>query len=330
MATRDILPLSVLILKAIAKKPSQYLTEASLSRYRRFRLSDYDLAQDLIKAITEAGRLTDDAFPLELIDPSRTSLVANNTKLSGKYFRDVFDRCMHLTAIDLSGSFQVDDETTKYMFQRCLSLRHLRIRNCRKLTAKTLEDLLSSPICLKELDIGGDVNIEVKGVDDFINKYSYIEQIETLHLSGLIIRDSTVSAIIKKCKSVTKLGIAYADISDQSLSRLIQSLGAHLLALNIAWLSTTSAPIHNQIESDKLLSVLINSCPVLEELDVSGIKSITSVDINYLVESINQRAAAEGLARHPLKIIRVKFVASNKMMMEQALVSTFPSIKFDC
>lgn len=279
--------------------------------------------------MTDAGRLTDDAFPIELIEPTRTKLSINNSKLSGQYFRKVFDRChANLTSIDISGSFQIDDETIKYILEKCPNLASLYSRNCRKLTSKSLQSIIATDRKIIHLDIGGNINIDVKGLDQFLNTYAYAEMIEDLQISGLVISDSTMSLLIRKCKSLRLVGISYADISDQSLVRFIQSSGPKLEYLNVSWLSTTSMPSHHQVPGEKIFQALIANAPVLEELDINGMKSISGNDILLFLDTINQKSMAETGSKHPLRTVHARFIASGKSQMENMLASAYPSIKF--
>lgn len=348
--TREIPSLSSIVLRLISNKPLVYVTSPIMNpivQEKIHRLS-YDLTQQLIDSITEAGRLTDEVFPIEYFDASRVAISFRNSKLSGKYFRSFFDRCFErMTSVDLSGSFQVDDMTVSYILQKCQNISVLRLQNCRKLTENVLASIVDCSRNIKELDFGGDVNIGIQGVDDFISSYQFMSSIEYLNLSGLIVGDSTVSWIIRKCQSLKSLGIAYADISDQSLLRLLRAVGPKLIYLNLSWLSTTNMTLFPQIDSTLLFNTLVDSCRVLEEIDLSGLKTISSLDAyNFLIGIGNKvsyhffafwnidvklnscQALEETGMNHPLKTVHLRFTASSKAQLENHLVSTFPSIRF--
>jgi hypothetical protein len=67
---REIPTLHVTVLKAIAKQPIKYISEARLKKAFAIGPKDcvqtFDIAQVLVDYITEAGRLTDDVLPPSL------------------------------------------------------------------------------------------------------------------------------------------------------------------------------------------------------------------------------------------------------------------------
>ena len=84
---REVPPLFEIVLKLIAKKPGIYMTESSLMRFNNISYfkKEFDMIQTLIDAITEAGRLTDEIFPLQLFRNDREILSIKNSKLTAKY-----------------------------------------------------------------------------------------------------------------------------------------------------------------------------------------------------------------------------------------------------
>ena len=65
-ADREIAPLRTMCLKMLAKDPTSFFNTTSLSRMMEMMQSDkviYDMAQELVNYITEAGRFSDDILP---------------------------------------------------------------------------------------------------------------------------------------------------------------------------------------------------------------------------------------------------------------------------
>ena len=209
---REIPSLKVTVLKEISKKPLKCMTEQSLSRAFRICSVEFDLAQTLIDYITEAGRLTDDVLPPSLFENGRISLSLKNTKVSGKYILKIIDRIgLDLLALDVGGTFQVDDTAVASIMKKCRKLNSLNIRNCRKITDKSLDIIISDNNSLCNIDLGGNTNISSEGIIRFLNNRKISNLIE-LNLSGLPIRNDALSIISENAIQLTSLGIGYSEI----------------------------------------------------------------------------------------------------------------------
>ena len=219
---REIPTLHVTVLKEIAKAPTKFVSEARLKKAfaigRRQQLAEqFDLAQVLTDYITDAGRLTDDVLPPSLFKDGRTTLSLKNSKISGKYIKKIIDNvCASLLILDVSGTFQVDDNTVQYILQNCKSLKCLSIRNCRKITDKSLEFIVQFGNNLTSIDLGGCINMSYEGLNKFVQHRKMSHLLE-LNLSGLPIQSDTLSLISSCCVELTSLGIGYADIGEMSL-----------------------------------------------------------------------------------------------------------------
>lgn len=326
---REIPTLKTIVLKQIAKKPSVNISLKGFQHLLKWKHYNFDITQVVIDAITEAGRLTDEIFPIEVFSSERTTISLTNSKLSSKYFHRFFAQCPNLQIIDLSGSFQVDDSNIEFILGHCTNLRSLYIRNCRKITAKSLDSILNHNVDLKDLDIGGDVNIDLSKLNNFLTNYEFLHSIENLQLSGLVFNDYSAVLLLQKCKNLRSFGLGYADISDQTVTRLLQAVGSKLEYLNISWLSSTPLVKYSQIDANKVLNVIAENCPLIQELDINGLKTATVNDILNFLDLINQKSINENGMNHPLKLLHAKFVSSNKSQIENQIVNLFPHIRFD-
>ena len=219
---REIPTLHVTVLKEIAKAPTKFVSEARLKKAfaigLKQQLTDqFDLAQVLTDYITDAGRLTDDVLPPSLFKAGRTTLSLKNSKISGKYIKKIIDNvCFSLLVLDVSGTFQVDDNTVQYILQNSKNLKSLSIRNCRKITDKSLDFIVQFGNNLTSIDLGGCINMSYEGLNKFV-QHKKMSHLLELNLSGLPIQSDTLSLISSCCVELTSLGIGYADIGEMSL-----------------------------------------------------------------------------------------------------------------
>lgn len=218
---REIPTLHITVLKEIAKKPTNFISEKNLEKayliYPKDRENSFDLAQVLVDYITEAGRLTDDVLPPSLFKSGRTELCLKNSKISGKYIKKIINNInLELTALDVSGTFQVDDDTVQYVLKNCKEMKTFNIRNCRKITDKSLEYIVQYGNNLTGVDLGGCINMSYNGINKFI-QHKKMASLMELNLSGLPIQSDTLSLISSCCVNLTCLGIGYADIGEMAL-----------------------------------------------------------------------------------------------------------------
>jgi hypothetical protein len=176
--------------------------------------------------------------------------------------------------------------------QKCPSVKYLNIRNCRKISDKVLNYLSRNSSNIVSINLGGDINITLEGIKQYLQSNSSSKLTE-LHLSGLMITEEIITLLSEKCLNLTKIGINYACINESCLRNFLDSeLGRNLTLLHIAWISTpgftsqiNAQPEQTQISSDFFTEFLPYRCPVLEELDASGIKNVNSSTIQQYLEN---------------------------------------------
>lgn len=219
---REIPTLHITVLKEIAKQPTKYVSEPFLKKAlaigpKQQMATQFDIAQVLVDYITDAGRLTDDVLPPSLFKAGRKSLCLKNSKISGKYIKKIIDNISTvLTALDVSGTFQVDDNTVQYILKNCKDLHVLNIRNCRKITDSSMEFIVQYGSNLTSVDLGGCINMSYEGINKFV-QHKRMSGLVELNLSGLPIQSDTLSLISSCCVNLTSLGIGYADIGEMAL-----------------------------------------------------------------------------------------------------------------
>lgn len=72
----------------------------------------------------------------------------------------LFVHCVVFKHIDVSGCFQVCDDTVQYIITKCVYLKNLNLRNCRKLTDVALNHLVKcNDTKITALHLGGNFNL---------------------------------------------------------------------------------------------------------------------------------------------------------------------------
>ena len=96
---RDIPSLYTLAIKLIAKAPAKCITEDSFTKAIQCIPTDMrdSLTQVILDAVIDAGRLTDDIFPVKCLDPLRNSLSLRNSKVTSGYIKKVITQVCRMT-----------------------------------------------------------------------------------------------------------------------------------------------------------------------------------------------------------------------------------------
>lgn len=205
---------------------------------------------------------------------------------TGKYVVRLLDHCADtLTSLDVSGCFQVSCAVMNAIMSRCPNLKRLNLKNCRKLTDGLFQDILSFPsLTLLELNVGGNFNITDQGIRQFVQSYRNIHLLEDFGISGLDVRDETVSLMARRCTGLKVLQLAYLDIRESTLTELLQAIGPQLDKLDISWPSTTANAKNLQPSAAFIVDIISNNCPLLTELDVTANRSLQLKHVEELID----------------------------------------------
>lgn len=331
---REVASLYITILKLIAKKPAEYLTEDRVEKVRKNRCFDEDstetpdFCQVLVNYITDAGRYTDDAIPVNFFT-GRRSIVFKNSKISGRYLLRAIEKCYEdIESLDVSGCFQIDDDCVDIILRKCPRIVSLSIQNCRKLTDRSVMSFLEvKPLKILNLNVGGNFNIRNHSLSSFISSYPLAGQMKELHISGLPITDDILFLIANNFSEVERLSIGYGDISEVGISKLLRHVGSQLTYLNISWISSNPNSSILTVTPSFLVDSLSLQCPKLTELDITGIRNLNSSHICQLIEKKNSQALAHPKDWRPLVKLHAKFVATNKTQLESAVNSVYPYLE---
>jgi len=323
--------LSVLSLKVLAKYPTKCISEAQLrSGFKMLPEDQHDeVVQNIITYVTNAGRMDDSALPLLAFRENRTYLDLKNTKLTSDYFKKVIDRCgAHLERIDVTGCFQVDDALVKYMLESCPNMQVLVIRNCRKLTDLALEHVVQYGQNIRDLHVGGNFNMTTAGVERFVDKNPALKKFTGLHLSGLRLTSEILAKVGHKCGSLRALSLSYSDVPEAHLRALLEKVGKKLESLTVAWMLALNPEV--QCGPD-FVEFIGRVCPMLTDLDISGLRGVATTCIEDLVSTKRSLAEEDRMqvtrSVQAFKTIRAKFLGTESFV--ESMQSTFPELVYE-
>ena len=327
-----ILPtLQTLAIKAIAKAPSDFIDEKRFNR--AIKLAAVDMRDSIVQTILDscinAGRLTDDVFPFTCLDPLRTSLSLKNAKVGGNYVTKIITQCPYLLKLDISGCFLVTDDIVYKVVQTCRKLEVLCIRNCRKVTDKSLHSLveLACPTSrIHSLHLGGIVNLTEDGILYLVSNHSNMVNFTCLHFAGIPLNESILVEMSAKCKNLKEVSFSFAEIHEIYLKNFFNQIGSKLERVCVSWIGSFG-PVERQPSSDFILHIG-RVCPLLKEIDVTGLKYVTKEIIQQLIDFKESQAFMGGLDDHweSLQKISTKFVGSSKPQIE-SLQSLYPQVE---
>lgn len=146
---------------------------------------------------------------------------------------------------------------------------------------------------MTSLHIGGSVNIHESGLISFL-KSSNASKLNELNISGLPVNDTTLTLLLKHCPQLTKLGVNFGHISESAMRAFLSTeLGSRLEALHLAWVGTqssttgmveSSSPEKDPYSTDFFSDFLATTCPLLTELDVSGMKGANASSLQLYLD----------------------------------------------
>ena len=243
---RVIPTLQTLAIKAIAKAPSLYIDEKRFNRAIKLTTEETrdSMVQTILDSCINAGRLTDDVFPISCFDPLRTSLSLRNAKVGGNYITKITVQCPYLVKLDISGCFSVTDNIVHAILHTCKKLEILCIRNCRKITDKSLYSLveLAQPHFpmsrIHSLYLGGIINLTEDGIHHLVSHHPNMAKFTCLHLAGVPLNESILVELSSKCNNLIDVSFSFAEVNEISLRSLFEEIGSTLERVCVSWIGT--------------------------------------------------------------------------------------------
>jgi hypothetical protein len=327
-----------LVLKEFARFPAKHISVGSFKRALHIlslenskRTKHEAVVQEVIDHVSVAGRMTDEAVPVELLASSSTFVSLKNSKISSAYMIKVANQCPLLETLILDGCLQVDDPTVEYILQHCKHIRCLSLNNCRKVTDLSLEYLREAIVKgynINSVYIGGNFNITTQGLQTFFapDAGKILANLSAINIGGLNVTRSVIDSICEHCTAIKTLGVSYCSnsvINEASLGRIVSQYAGSLERLEFAWLGCSSMGVDSatltvtEISADFLV-LLATTCPRLIHVDVCGMKCFNIANVQRMIDSRNAMVAdnvtlfGQDVDRHfqPLCFINMKFVSN--------------------
>lgn len=202
--------------------------------------------------------LTDTAHP-----PPLGSLSLYNTVLQDETIQAMVESNMtyHLAVLDWTGVQTLTDDFLQEIITRAPHLKRLSIKNCRRLTQRSLECLGEYATQLTALDMGGTYQFHPQHVIEMI---AALPQLTELHASGLLWTDALLQDVCS-LRSWTALSLGFllpAHVSSNGLKQALMSQSSTLQSLAL--------PFCEHIVDAALLGVLGRHLPHVVCIDVRG------------------------------------------------------------
>lgn len=174
--------------------------------------------------------------------------------------------CLHLAVLDLTGLRGLTDDLAIQIFRASPNIQRLSLKNCRKITGKSVVQLISMKK-LHCLDVGGCFNISSSEIVDIIPSLPALSE---LHASGLLWNDASLQSLVA-CRDTWKgLSLGFSnDMTQSALRECLLQLGDSMQSLAL--------PFCESVVDNALLGVLGRNMPMLQFLDLRGNGSLNTI-----------------------------------------------------
>lgn len=203
-----------------------------------------------------------------LVHVSLGSLSLHNCTIADETIGSMIkaDMCVHLAALDLTGLRGLTDNLATMIFEVSPNIQRLSLKNCRKITGKTVKQL----ILLKKmefLDVGGCFNVTTT---DILRVIPSLPELTELHASGILWNDESVQALVSVRDFWKGLSLGFSnDLTQPVLRESLLQLGDSLQSLAL--------PFCENVVDNALLGVLGRNMPILQFLDLRGNGSLSTI-----------------------------------------------------
>lgn len=255
-----------------------------------------DILQCFIDSLVELGRMDDSKLGLHFFEEWKANVLAKKEKsihhLKKKARRDAnsitklgslsmhnavlaeetieamtkSNMAPHLAVLDLTGIQPLTDDFLYPILKDAKNLQRLSIKNCRRLTNRTLESLGQYSSNLVSLDIGGSYNLKPQAILEVCANLFYLRE---LYASGLGWTDALLQELTSM-RGWTGLAVGFAPLlTAQGFKAAMLSQSNSLISLAI--------PFCEQMVDAALIGNLGRHLPELKALDVRGNSNLTSL-----------------------------------------------------
>ncbi|KAH9101728.1 hypothetical protein LEN26_005888 [Aphanomyces euteiches] len=229
-----------------------------------------ELAQSLLVALAEHGKVTDDRLSAFLSISRRVIQLKGCISIRKSVLRQIPFRCPNLTYLDLSNCVQVSNTVVRDILQGCSSLQQLRLDNCRHITDAAFQPdqslfyPLRACLSLKVLSLAGCSQITHSLILYLLKAYRSLQELNLSRCKRITndcIKMLLTSSIHLRLRV---LNVSFTDVTDDAFTCL-----SELREIDLGQCKIT----------DATLVSLAQHCPRLEVVRLRWCSEITDAGI---------------------------------------------------
>jgi hypothetical protein len=311
-----------------------------------FGSSGLDILQSYIDSLVELGRMDDSKLGLHFFEEWKANVMAKTTsslqpvkKKARRDSKSITDNLgslslhntilgeetieamiksnmtPHLAVLDLTGIQTLTDDYLFPILKDSKNLQRLSIKNCRRLTNRTLENLGQYSSNLTSLDIGGSYNLKPQAILEACANLFYLKE---LYASGLGWTDALLQELTS-LRGWNGLAVGFAPLlTAQGFKTAMLSQANSLISLAI--------PFCEQMVDAALVGSLGRHLPQLRALDVRGNSNLTSLTGWY-----DGRATLDPKPEAQPLLVLARYSGISKASIEEAKrIHPLDAMELDC
>lgn len=193
----------------------------------------------------------------------------------------------HVGVLDLTGMHTLTDDLVEKLLASMPNLQRLSIKNCRRLTGKSLMSIAVHSPNLTCLDVGGSYNMTTSELLTILPSLPHLDE---LYAGGLGWTDASLLQLANE-RSWKGMGFGF--------SALLTPAGLREAMTQQAYLERLSIPFCEQALDTSLLGFLGRTLPGVNSLDIRG-----NINVTSLTSWFDGRAAIGALAQELFVLAR--------------------------
>lgn len=226
----------------------------------------------------------------------------------------IITTCKNLQSLNLRNCRKLTDLSLQYVYQFAstrpggLKLSSLQFGGNFNLTASGM------PILVLRIKSNSPIIEYSPGIENFVKQYPNMDRLSCLSLAGVSLASSSMLSIARKCVNLQSVSFSFTEALEDTYREFIRIRGAGLSKLVISWLNSVGYELAFRLFSiqkyacfliylfyfcDNYFSIdrvfeqpsadfvlfLVRSCPLLTELDLTGLKNVNAAVIFFYYPS---------------------------------------------